>query len=91
MLLREKRELAVRNLWESGVNLECFSLGRAGGWSTFGGEQGKRLGPVSVVPQTRSPGFPRSFDVGMSAERPLSSRCPLVLPGSRGSMEEVLE
>lgn len=91
----EKERSGVGNqesvgIWE--VNLECF----ISAWGEPGMEHiwrtGEELGPVSVVPQTRSPGFPVSFAVGMSVERPLSLSVSLGPPWvTRGSMEEVLE
>lgn len=67
-------------IWE--VNLECF----ISAWGEPGMEHiwrtGEELGPVSVVPQTRSPGFPVSFAVGMSWRGRFPSLFPLVLPGS---------
>ena len=68
-----------------------FQLGESRGWSTFG-EQGKSWDLSQVTPQTRSPGFPGSFSVGMSVERPLSLSVSLGPAWVRHrSLEEVLE
>ena len=68
-----------------------FQLGESRGWSTFG-EQGKSWDLSQVTPQTRSPGCPGSFAVGMLVERSLSLSVSLHPPWvRRGSLEEVLE
>ena len=68
-----------------------FQLGESRGWSTFG-EQGKSWDLSQVTPQTRNPGCPGSFAVGMSVEGSLSLLVSLHPPWvRRGSLEEVLE